>query len=281
MKAKSLFSVLILAVVAVFFVSGLALSQEKIRLDEYKRQLAEWQKREADAKAQIDNLQKEIAALKEEIAKIEKEIEEVWNAIYADLGVTKAEVDEFRNSLKALDSQLDGLSALSPEELYEKRDEISQIESKLNEAKKNKISLLTEMQDLIAQIEGKLLQIKGRMPAAVYDTYTVVRGDYLWKISKKPEIYNDPYQWMKIYTYNRDQIKNPDLIYPDQIFKILRKAGPNEFIVQKGDFLRKIAGYAEVFNDPTKWTLIYEANKQVIPDPNLIYPYQVLIIPKE
>lgn len=50
--------------------------------------------------------------------------------------------------------------------------------------------------------------------------YTVVRGDSLWTISAKGDVYGDPYQWPLIYKANRDQIKDADLIYPGQNFAI-------------------------------------------------------------
>lgn len=50
--------------------------------------------------------------------------------------------------------------------------------------------------------------------------YTVMRGDNLWDISAKPDIYNNPYQWPLIYKNNSDQIKDADLIYPDQKLNI-------------------------------------------------------------
>jgi nucleoid-associated protein YgaU len=49
-------------------------------------------------------------------------------------------------------------------------------------------------------------------------TYTVVSGDSLSKISKR--LYGDASKWKKIYEANTDQIKNPDLIYPGQVLKI-------------------------------------------------------------
>ena len=56
-------------------------------------------------------------------------------------------------------------------------------------------------------------------PAAPADrTYTVVKGDSLSKIAKR--LYGDAQQWRKIYEANQDQIKNPDLIYPGQTFRI-------------------------------------------------------------
>ncbi len=282
MKTRNVITVLLVVVFSIGLMSSFGFAQEqKLKLEDYKIQLAEWQKREADAKAKIDQLQKEIDALKQQAADLEKQIEEEWNSIYAMLGTDKAGVEAYRKALADLENQVDGLSALSSEELFQRRDEIKAIDEKLGELKANNIYLLSEMQDKVAAIEGKLMQIKNRLPKSIYDNYTVLRGDYLWKISKKPDIYGDPMQWMKIYTYNRELIKDPDLIYPDWVLKIPRQVGPNEYIVTKGDFLRKIASNPEILGDPTQWTKIYEANKDIISDPNLIYPYQILVIPKE
>ena len=55
-------------------------------------------------------------------------------------------------------------------------------------------------------------------PAAPGRTYTVVKGDSLSKIAK--QFYGNAGQWKRIYEANKDTIKNPDLIYPGQTFKI-------------------------------------------------------------
>ena len=47
-------------------------------------------------------------------------------------------------------------------------------------------------------------------------SYTVKSGDSLSKIAKRE--YGDADKWHAIYEANRDQIKNPDLIYPGQVF---------------------------------------------------------------
>ncbi len=49
------------------------------------------------------------------------------------------------------------------------------------------------------------------------------------------------------------------------------------YTVQRGDSLSKIA--KEVYGDPMKYTLIFEANKPLLDDPNKIYPGQTLRIP--
>jgi LysM repeat protein len=49
------------------------------------------------------------------------------------------------------------------------------------------------------------------------------------------------------------------------------------YTVKKGDCLYKIA--RELYRDAPKYNIIFEANKPMLKDPNLIYPGQVLIIP--
>lgn len=50
--------------------------------------------------------------------------------------------------------------------------------------------------------------------------------------------------------------------------------------VRKGDSLWKIAKRRETYSDPQLWIKIYNANMDRIKDPNLIYPGQLLRVPK-
>jgi nucleoid-associated protein YgaU len=49
-------------------------------------------------------------------------------------------------------------------------------------------------------------------------TYTVQKGDTLSKISK--QYYGDPNMYNRIFEANRDQLKDPDKIFPGQVLKI-------------------------------------------------------------
>ena len=49
-------------------------------------------------------------------------------------------------------------------------------------------------------------------------TYTVKKGDNLWKIAR--QYYGKGALYTKIYEANKDKIKNPSLIYPGQVFVI-------------------------------------------------------------
>jgi len=263
--------------------ASLSFAQDKMTMEEYEQQLAEWQTRlDAADKGKAD-CGTANEALTSEIDAVQAETDKVWAEILESLGTDQDGVDAFRKELQAMDAKADGLLALSAEELFQKRDEVEALSDALAAAKANKISALTEMQNLIAVIEGKLAQIKSKLPKATYEPYTVVVGDYLWKISGKDDIYGDPTQWMKIYSVNTDQIDDPDLIYPDWVLKIL-KGGvfPDQYLVAKGDYLQKIAENPEVLGDATSWTKIYEKNKDIIgDDPNMIFPHTVLVIPQE
>jgi nucleoid-associated protein YgaU len=50
--------------------------------------------------------------------------------------------------------------------------------------------------------------------------HVVQRGETLWSIAARQDVYGDPYLWPLIYKFNRDQIKDPSRIYPNQRLQI-------------------------------------------------------------
>jgi len=49
-------------------------------------------------------------------------------------------------------------------------------------------------------------------PEQAMQRYSVVRGDTLWDIAGRRDIYSDNFQWPLIFKANRDQIQDPDII---------------------------------------------------------------------
>ena len=131
----------------------------------------------------------------------------------------------------------------------------------------------------IASISKEIEDLKAEI-AKYPSEYTVQEGDYLAKIAAMRYIYNNAKAWPRIYRANRDKIKNPNLIYPGWVLKIPHGL-VTEIEVIHGDCLWKIAGFTWIYNDPLQWPKIYKANKDKIKDPDLIYPGQILSIPRD
>ena len=256
-------------------VAGSSAETMKMTCEEFLVELYSQRAGEANAKAEIVKLDEEITALQAQVADMQAKIADRKAEILALVGATEAEVADFGRRLDALLQQLKGLAALAPEELQWRQEELKIAGEDLAELRMSKIAALPEMKAKVDRAAGLLADLMMRAPKDI--TYEVMKGDHLWGIASKSEVYDDPYMWPRIYRANKDQINDPDLIYPKQMFHVPIAIGENQYLVTSGDFLTKIA--EEVYNDPTKWHKIYKANKQQIMEPNLVFPAQVLDIP--
>lgn len=59
-------------------------------------------------------------------------------------------------------------------------------------------------------------------PASAQDTYVVKKGDTLWKISGKSEVYSDPTKWQRIFNANRNKLNDPKDLKPGMVLVIPR-----------------------------------------------------------
>jgi nucleoid-associated protein YgaU len=202
------FTKLFTAFLSVMIICSVVSAQDRKEMTE-----DEWQ-------AEIQRLTQKKTELTQEMASLKSEIEELNSTnmslqayddcvdeMYQLVGATKADVDNFRTRVNDLMSKVDG--KVSP-----KDDRVAEWEA----LKDNKISALPEFYNKVHNELGKKLDAWMEKPAEIM--YTVVKGDCLWYIAKKDVHYGNGFAWPKIYNANRDQIKNPDLIYPAQVFKV-------------------------------------------------------------
>ena len=106
--------------------------------------------------------------------------------------------------------------------------------------------------------------------------YTVQDNDTLNIIASK--FYGDSSLWPEIYAVNLNIIDNPDLIVPGWQLTIPElSSNYKHWVVLEGNTLSSIS--RRFYGDSSYYRTIYEANTDVISNPDLIYPKQVLKIP--
>ena len=91
--------------------------------------------------------------------------------------------------------------------------------------------LLAELDELLALSsapDSDTTASSGSTGPAPISRYIVQSGDHLWGISGQAQVYGDSYQWPLLYKRNRDDIYDPDLIYPGQVLHIDREASEQQ-----------------------------------------------------
>jgi len=104
-----------------------------------------------------------------------------------------------------------------------KQAEKANSEGKCDEAMKLANKARKQAENALAQAESEKQRLGGEQtpaPMSSAGDYSVVKGDNLWNISAKPNIYNNPFEWPLIYKANSAKIKDADLIYPGQVLAI-------------------------------------------------------------
>lgn len=263
--------------VALFAFPQKGIAQMQMTYDEYRMKLTGYEQRLAELKQSLVECQTASNDLSNQISSLDTQISDIKRQVYSLVDSDEAGVNEYMQELGRIEGRLMGLRSLAEDALFEVRDEIDQIEARISELKADKRSCFPAAQEKLASIEQLFEQVKSRMPRKRIRQYSVVRGDNLWNIAKKDDIYGDPYLWPRIYVENRDKIKHPDIIYPKWVLNVPFGVDINQHLVMRGEHLSSIAG--KVYNDVTKWNRIYQANKQQIFDPSMIFPAQVFDIP--
>jgi LysM repeat protein/cell division protein FtsB len=205
------FSLIIGTKVALF-----AQDETEMTEEEWQRQMDEYTAKRDQLNSQISDINKEIDALKKTSADKDAAISKAEEDMYASVGSNKAGVADWRAKFEALEKDCKG-----------KKGTKAELDIRYAELDKSKIKCLPEFwnrwNDLRKCIDG----LVPPPPAG----YTVVKGDCLWKIAGKKEIYGNPKVWPAIWEANKagvisappkvkKTIPNPHWIYPGQVLKI-------------------------------------------------------------
>lgn len=167
------------------------------------------------------------------------------------------------------------------EELLALQAQLAEAEAKIAEFEAEVGALRLEVAELEAsrdELISKLNELKEAWKICQYGRYKVIEDDWLSKIASMRKVYHEGSKWPMIYEANKDKIKNPNLIYPGWVLLIPYL---DNYSVIPGDCLWLIASYLSIYSDSKKWPEVYEANKDKIKDPDLIYPKQEFVIPHD
>ncbi len=214
----------ILGLLLFFSVSVMAQEEKEMTEDEFQTEMNRLTEQRVDLTKQINELKSSIDELKKKQAALQS-VEDCINEKYALVGATEADVVRFRREVAQLEGQIQRKESPKDDK-----------QVALDNLKASKLSALPEFHNKVNNQMQAMLDAWEEAPKEV--NYTVVKGDYLWKIAKKDKFYGNGFAWPVIYNANRDQIKDPDLIYPKQVFKI-----PNLTEDEKAKYEKAKANY--------------------------------------
>lgn len=168
----------------------------KAELETAKSKAANAEKVAKERSAENNKVALKLAELSKEIDALKADSDKYASSEYAEI------VQKYQKAKALVDE-------CKPEEAKALMDEIE----KLLKSTKETIAA-GKAEELRKALQQQV--VKTSEPSA--QEYTVAKGDSLWKISDKK--YVNPFMWPLIYWANKDVIKDPDLIFPGQIFKV-------------------------------------------------------------
>ena len=198
--------------------------------------------------------------------------------------VTNGEYYTAEEFAKLSKEQRDTYCASLDQELARIQTAASTANNEASQTRSDLSSVQSEVRDLQNRYDSAKGGVDGLQEQIDYfeglpKQHTVVSGEFLHKISGYERIYADSAKWPRIYRANKDQINDPNLIYPGWVLRIPRD-WPRTWTVSEGEYLGRIAGYWEVYGDRTQWPKLHQANTGLIKDPDLIWPGWELSIPR-
>ncbi len=148
--------------------------------------------------------------------------------LYSMLGSDRNGYNAYRERLARDEQELSALRSIQPSMLNDNAARVSALENDIRALRSDKLVLIRDNNSRVSQLSQGFVQLRNSMGPAPSSnsTYTVgtwrANRDCLWNIAKKPEIYNDPFAWPKIWRANMELIHNPDVIHPGQQLQIVK-----------------------------------------------------------
>ena len=249
-----------------------SIKEKELQLDELKVNVSkEKQDLEKEYKDKLSGLTEEKVKQEEMLQAKDREKEEFVNELEKYTNQVKELKDELvqQKSIQEKDYSVE-ISLLSEEKnkleaqlktsqalLLEKDNAVTLFKQQKEESEKNladQDKTIAELSENIKGYENQITEVKAQMAKEGKE--------------KEVELTN------RLATLSEEKSK-----LEAKLAEVIEKNKPNYYEVEKGDSFWKIA--ERFYNQGEEWIKIFEANLDKIKNPNLIYPYQRVTIPKE
>jgi hypothetical protein len=186
---------------------------------EWEKQMFNLNEKKIALLGQLDASNKDIDKLKSQSADLDKQLIDAENALYLSVGMNKSSIAEFRKKFDETEKKINNKLG-TPDDAKKMY---------FNEIEASKAKCLPEFYSRYLSMKSKL-ESWGKESGKA-GQYTVVKGDCLWRISGKKEIYSNNNYWPKLWEANEEgvisapphtpkKVTNPNLIYPGQVLKV-------------------------------------------------------------
>jgi len=186
--------------------------------EEWQKQMDENTAKKNELTGKLDQLSKDIDALKKTNSEKDAAVIKAEEDLYSSVGSTKSGVADFRKKFEAVEKTINKKEG-------KKEDAVKMFA----EIEASRIKCLPEFYDRYKKMKAALDAWGPVVEKA--SGYTVVKGDCLYKIAGKKEIYNNVKMWPVLWEANETgvvsapprvpkTIKNPHWIYPGQVLRV-------------------------------------------------------------
>jgi LysM repeat protein len=210
-----------------------------------------------DSESVISGKDETIAELSESIRGYENLVTEIREQMAQEGKEKEAEYADRLTLLSEEKSKLETQLKASQELLSEKEGMITALKEQNKESEKNIVDKDKAIAELSESIEG-------------YGNLVKEIQEQMAQEGKEKEAE---------YADRLALLKEGKGIMEAKLAEAIKKSIPDYYEVEKGDSLWKIA--ERFYSTGEKWIRIFEANSDIINNPDMIYPYQRFTIPKE
>jgi nucleoid-associated protein YgaU len=187
-----------------------------LTFDEANLRLADWRIRVGNLAKRDSLLQADVRSLEEKIEAEKNAVKKCNDDIYALVKSNEQGVRDYMERVGKLEGRIREMRGLDDDAFELRKNEVYDLAKEWNAIRVVEASVLPDVYDRVVRARADIASLLERKPVKKSKNYTVRSWekyrDCLWNIAGQSDIYNDPFQWVKLWQGNSNIIRNPDII---------------------------------------------------------------------